>query len=461
MTGDTPISEREREILRLVAMGATNQQIAQKLDISVNTVKVHLRNIFGKIGVASRTEATVYAIRQGLVEVPRAAPEESAAPVAVADLPLDVPLEPLAPAGPGDVWDERVAEPSPAVEVAAPARPPATRWWLLPVTGALALAVGVGGTYLARPQPDPPPATAPTAALEAAISRWQGRAGLPRPRGSFAVAAIDGRLYVVGGGEAGAPSAAVDRYDPANNVWVELTDKPTAASQVKAVAIGRFIYVPGGEGAGGEVLDVLEAYDPRSQQWERLPNLPAPRSRYALASLEGRLYLFGGWDGSRYCDEVFVYDPASRTWSEDEQRLPTPRRDGSAAAVEGRLYVFGGENEGGALRVNERYDPAADVGRRWESLAPLSQPVAQPASVGILNFVLLFDADRHAVMQYSPASDSWTMVDIPADVEVSSRAAFLGSSVFVFGASEGAEAVALNEYQPLYNIFLPSTSGNS
>ena len=60
------LSEREVEVLRLVAAGRTNQQIADELVISLNTVARHVSNIFGKTGVANRAEAASYAHSRGL-----------------------------------------------------------------------------------------------------------------------------------------------------------------------------------------------------------------------------------------------------------------------------------------------------------------------------------------------------------------------------------------------------------
>jgi DNA-binding NarL/FixJ family response regulator len=64
---ETPLTTRELEILQLVAAGATNSEVAQKLWVTEQTVKFHLRNIYRKLDVANRTEASHYAHVNGLV----------------------------------------------------------------------------------------------------------------------------------------------------------------------------------------------------------------------------------------------------------------------------------------------------------------------------------------------------------------------------------------------------------
>lgn len=61
------LSERELEVLKLVAAGLSNKQIARRLDISLNTVKTHTRNTYGKLNVTSRTQAVAVAQKLGLL----------------------------------------------------------------------------------------------------------------------------------------------------------------------------------------------------------------------------------------------------------------------------------------------------------------------------------------------------------------------------------------------------------
>jgi two-component system, NarL family, response regulator LiaR len=61
------LSERESEVLRLVALGMSNKDIAEKLFLSERTIKAHLTNIFNKLNVASRSEAIVKGLQWGLV----------------------------------------------------------------------------------------------------------------------------------------------------------------------------------------------------------------------------------------------------------------------------------------------------------------------------------------------------------------------------------------------------------
>ena len=66
-TQETSLSEREVEVLRQMARGLTNKQIAVELNISYETVKEHVQHILGKIGVGDRTQAAVWAVRNDVV----------------------------------------------------------------------------------------------------------------------------------------------------------------------------------------------------------------------------------------------------------------------------------------------------------------------------------------------------------------------------------------------------------
>ena len=65
---DDELTDREREVLRLVADGATNREIGSQLFISENTVSFHMKNILAKLHLKNRTQAAAFAIRVGLVD---------------------------------------------------------------------------------------------------------------------------------------------------------------------------------------------------------------------------------------------------------------------------------------------------------------------------------------------------------------------------------------------------------
>ena len=489
MADEHPISEREREILRLVATGATNQQIAAALNISVNTVKVHLRNIFAKIGVESRTEATVYAIRTGIVAVEEtgistindaeASPESGSTETGEAEAKdhTDVASMALSESSTSSPASSTVTLPDsseqPTVTLlsarntsatSSPIAKPIT--FPLPATSApRALPWLIGGIALvaltitilvANARPDNPPITV-TPTSQSVVSdqqRWFMRQSLDEPRDDFALTGYDleRRLYVVGGQRNGVVSAAVDRYDPETDRWVKLIDKPTAVSHARAITLRGLIFVPGGEDSTGVVIDRLEIYDPREQRWYDGPALPAPRSRYALAAWEGQLYLIGGWDGQTIRSEVFVYDPLRERW-ESGPTLPQPRRYAGVAVASGRLYVIGGEGVDGALRDSAWIEPGNDPRRRWIAAAPLPQAISRPAVVGLSSTLLVFDSERREGLTYDIDADAWTHLRLPVEARISADAVLLDSSIYFVGDTRSYGM--LSEYRALYVIFIP------
>lgn len=65
--GEMPLTNRELQVLRHVALGLSNREIGRSLNISIETVKEHVQNILRKVDVADRTQAAVWAVKRGLV----------------------------------------------------------------------------------------------------------------------------------------------------------------------------------------------------------------------------------------------------------------------------------------------------------------------------------------------------------------------------------------------------------
>lgn len=389
MTDTTPpLSDREREILACVASGSTNQQIANDLGISVNTVKVHVRNIFSKIGVASRAEATLYAVRNGVVSLDLAdqpaavaVAEEDDPPAQNGDYPVSAAVE-ATPAA---------ADPTPTQQHANNSAPPRRNrpliWLgvalaaLIAAVGAIAVVMQQGGTA------DIAPPIAPTAPALGADPGSGPVVASPRPQWNLlkplaaaqqaaAGVAANGMMYVIGGSDGTTITDAVWEYNPDSDTWRARSSKPTPVQFALGAVLNGKIHIPGGELADGSVSDALEIYDPATDSWSSAASLPAPRSGYGLVTFEGKLYLFGGWDGDAATTTVFVYDPDQDAWSEAPPMTFARAYTGAAVADE-RIYVMGGVGaDDEPAMQGEIYDP---VREQWS-------PMASTMPAGITRF---------------------------------------------------------------------------
>jgi len=470
------LSARECEILALVATGITNQQIARDLGISVNTVKAHLRRIFGKLGVESRTEATTYAIQMGLIRVTpsgavRVLPGEE---VDAADGTGDGDNAAPAAGAAGLPGGDASRTPAPFLSRPVIWRIPASQLAVLILAAAVVLAAALW------PPPRPAvsqapsrfvdlPATAPAGAPENREGRWVQRASMPTARSRFAQVALAGAIYAIGGLTEEGWTGAVERYDIAGDRWTTLASKPTPVANVGAVAVGGRLYVPGGYDEAGQARDILEVYDPAADAWSTAAPLPQPLFAYAIAPYGEGFYLFGGYDGAEYVDAVYHYDATSDTWS-TAGVLGQPRGFGAAATVaegeEGAIYLVGGYDGHAELALCESFHPARAVAGEdpWETHAP--------ASVGRAGHGLVSSGGKlYAVgggwdgtllvnERYDIALDVWSTFESPLVGEwrtlgLSSASGPDGTRLYAIGGWAGRPLNGVEVYQAEYRLYVP------
>jgi DNA-binding CsgD family transcriptional regulator len=441
------LSERELEILRLVATGASNKEIAQQLFISTNTVKVHLRNIFAKVGVSSRTEAAMLMIRQDQEKAADVSAFQSSetdlASGTFSPLPISVSV-------------------SESLQLDRPQERNRKLWTML--LGFFLVSVLVGAAAVFNTRSAVPQAGTALPVETRSPSRWRALAALSAPRYGLSVAAYENHIYIFGGENDSGVTGLAERFEFNNNQYEPISPKPRPVADAGAAVIGGLIYIPGGRLLSGALTDVLEVYDPRQNTWERRASLPIPLSGYALTAFEGRLYLFGGWDGSQYLDTVYRYDPDSDAWKAMSP-MPTARAFAGAAAAGGKIFVLGGFDGISALDINEVYIPEREAVDENPWLTAKSMPDSR-YGMGITNvadFIQVIggeDAQGKIILpaiSYSASQDDWLLLEAP-DRELGSflGAAAYGGEIVVFGGKIGENAVDSSMvYQVIYTLSIP------
>jgi DNA-binding CsgD family transcriptional regulator/N-acetylneuraminic acid mutarotase len=425
------LTEREREILRLAATGNSNKNIALQLSISPNTVKVHLRNIFAKIGVASRTEAALYAIQTGLSQSPESRMTEPPTQV----LPAITPI-PLAIKGKSHFL------------------------WI----GALATVLLVGVVFVISATRFRSPSVVIPSSTSTVILRWDELAAMPTARSGLAVAVYENKIYTIGGETAHGVTGVMEQYDVTTNAWITLKPKPVPVTDIYAAVIGGQIYIPGGRLASGGVTDVLESYDPGSDQWETHAALPLALSGYALAAFEGKLYVFGGWDGQKYLASVYEYDPEQDTWLK-RWPMPTARAFAGAAVAGGSIYVIGGTAGGEAFAVNEEYEPERDTGgtNPWTSRSPIPEARSGMGVASIADIIHIVGGDGQSGVfhsfEYFPQSDKWQSFEFPVnEPRHEPGVGVVETNLHMFGGLPASASSPTGQhwvYQAIYTIFVP------
>lgn len=428
------LSDREIEVLRLVGQGKSNKEIAVDLNISINTVKVHIGNIFQKINVASRTEATLFAIEHGIIKSPASPTPEI------------------------EVEDPFVPE---VEEIPTPAGFFRRNRWIVLVLGILLLAgmyfLVVKPAFLMSQEP-------PTQIIQ---QKWETMAPLNGPRSSMAVAIFEGKIIVIAGHSDSGVLSSVEMFDPTTNIWSALSEKPTAVYNASAVVLGEKIYVPGGVTQDGSPTKVVEVFNPRKNTWEQASELPVATSAYGMASYEGQIFLFGGSDSAKTLDSVWRYDPITDSWHEGTP-MQTARMNPAVLSDAGKIYVMGGSNGESQLNTNESYSPYTELEKEnpWKTEPDLPEKLSGYTAIKLYDKISVIggkSAVNGAIDQYhySVVQKEWQIANInPENTNAISEAAYvlLGEYVYAIGGMAGEGFLdSVSRYQAMYTILLPLT----
>lgn len=269
-----------------------------------------------------------------------------------------------------------------------------------------------------------------------------------------AAAGDDGKVYVVGGTQAGlGPTAASNVYDPSTQAWSPIADLPTAVQEPGIGFINGKLIVA--TGVGADVVTNTQIYDPSSDAWSAGAAIPAAVWAPGSAVLNGRLYVVAGC-GSGDCTaaskSAYAYDPSSDSWTQIAD-YPDAVAFLSCGGIDGQLVCAGGvdPNTSVGSTGTYTYDPGADS---WTKDADLPAGLWASAYLAANGQLLVSGGAApdgtitNEGYAFDPVANAWS--DLPA----SNNSVYRGAGACGFdklgGSTGGFSGSAVSEQLPGY-----------
>lgn len=242
---------------------------------------------------------------------------------------------------------------------------------------------------------------------------WTSRAPVPTPRTEVATTILDGELVVVGGFESNnRPSVAVEALDLTEDTWRDLPPLPQPLHHSRAVAVAGAVHVFGGYNAiPFQAVPTHLFWEPGMQMWENASPLPNARGGHGAALVDGSVYLVGGVgaDGE-LLETVDVYDASEDAWSTAEP-LPTPRDHLAVAAAQGAIHAVGGRQQ--SFDTNTDRHEVLVPGEGWSEAEPMPTARGGIDAANVGGSIVVVGGEEaegtfDEVEAYDPASGTWT-----------------------------------------------------
>lgn len=424
-----PLTERELEVLKLLATGASNKEIAAQLFLSPNTIKVHLRNIFTKLEVQTRTEATLVAVRNGWVALAEAANDTPTRPI---NADIDQ--------GP-DHWDSN------ALPSTTPPQDPTTQ----PIPTLTESAADTAAVSDSNSDSDDPNKTRPITIAEQA------------PRNIEEAVVSEATVA------ARKTPTSIDPIAPLTPVPVAPNPQllPPLSLRRRALLVGAglltlvFMVIAlrpqptltatdENLSAGGPIMVAM----PQSTHWVARSTVRTARTGSVAVTAEGRVYVIGGQTDTGLSDEVLLYTPRQNTWEDVNAPKPTPVFGAGGAAIGKRVYVLGGIAANG--QPSRQFEMLDLAGSTWTALSDLPTAISGHAVSAAQNKLYVFGGRVNgeisaAARVFDPGTETWADLPPMPTPRTQAAAAVINDSIYVVGGSDGQQELTTCEVFSIRN----------